>query len=84
MALTATEIAQVVTELAPALKGGWIQKAYQPTSRTVVLEIRTPDTHRLLLSAHPASTRLHLITVLQNRARRFLPIPPGSSPRRAS
>lgn len=61
MALTATEITQVVAEIAPALIGGWIQKAYQPTARTVVLEIRTPgQTHRLLLSAHPASTRIHL------------------------
>lgn len=68
MALTATEISQVVAEVAPALIGGWIQKAYQPTARTVVLEIRTPGhTHRLLLSAHPASTRLHLVThALQN------------------
>jgi len=74
MALTATEITQVVTELAPALMGGWIQKAYQPTSRTVVLEIRTPGhTHRLLLSAHPASTRLHLIT----RALQNPPVPPA-------
>ena len=68
MALTATEITQVLAELAPALRGGWIQKAYQPTSRTVVLEIRTPGlTHRLLLSVHPASARIHLITqALQN------------------
>ena len=74
MALTATEITQVVAELAPALIGGWIQKAYQPTSRTVVLEIRTPGhTHRLLLSAHPASTRLHLVT----RALQNPPAPPA-------
>ncbi|MEQ1793390.1 MAG: NFACT family protein [Nitrospira sp.] len=68
MALTATEITQVVAELAPALIGGWIQKAYQPTARTVVLEIRTPGhTHRLLLSAYSASTRMHLVTrALQN------------------
>lgn len=68
MALTATEITRVVAELAPALIGGWIQKAYQPTARTVVLEIRTPGhTHRLLLSAHSASTRMHLATrALQN------------------
>jgi len=68
MALTTTEITRVVAELAPALIGGWIQKAYQPTSRTVVLEIRMPGhTHRLLLSAHPASTRIHLVTrALQN------------------
>lgn len=68
MALTTTEITQVVAELAPALIGGWIQKAYQPIPRTIMLEIRTPgQTHRLLLSAHPASTRIHLITrALQN------------------
>lgn len=68
MALTTTEITQMVAELAPALIGGWIQKAYQPIPRTIVLEIRTPgQTHRLLLSAHPASTRIHLITrALQN------------------
>jgi len=68
MALTTTEITQVVAELSPALVGGWIQKAYQPTARTVVLEIRTPGhTHRLLFSAHPASTRVHLVTrPLQN------------------
>ncbi|MCC6140192.1 MAG: NFACT family protein [Nitrospira sp.] len=74
MALTATEITQVVAELAPALIGGWIQKAYQPTARTVVLEIRTPGrTHRLLLSAHPASTRIHLAT----RALQNPPVPPA-------
>ncbi|NOS78310.1 MAG: fibronectin-binding domain-containing protein [Nitrospira sp.] len=74
MALTATEITLVVAELAPALMGGWIQKAYQPTSRTVVLEIRTPGhTHRLLISAHPASTRLHLAS----RALQNPPTPPA-------
>lgn len=63
MALTATEITRVVAEVAPALIGGWIQKAYQPAARTIVLEIRTPGhTHRLLLSASPASTRIHLVT----------------------
>jgi predicted ribosome quality control (RQC) complex YloA/Tae2 family protein len=61
MALTATEITRVVEELAPALIGGWIQKAYQPAARTVVLEIRTHgQTHRLLLSTSPATTRIHL------------------------
>ncbi|KAF4516109.1 hypothetical protein B566_EDAN000347 [Ephemera danica] len=74
MALTATEITQVVAKLAPALIAGWIQKAYQPTSRTVVLEIRTPGhTHRLLLSVHPASTRIHLMT----RALQNPPTPPA-------
>ena len=60
MALTATEIAKVTGELAPALAGGWIQIIYQPTDRTLVLEIRAPGrTHRLLISCHPETARLH-------------------------
>ncbi|MEO6307762.1 MAG: NFACT family protein [Nitrospiraceae bacterium] len=63
MALTATEIAKVMSECAPALAGGWIQKVYQPTDRTLVLEIRTPgQTHRLLISCHQETTRLHFTT----------------------
>jgi predicted ribosome quality control (RQC) complex YloA/Tae2 family protein len=58
-----TEIAKVTGELAPALAGGWIQKIYQPTDRTLVLEIRTPgQTHRLLISCHPKTSRLHFTT----------------------
>lgn len=68
MALTATEIAKVTGELAPALAGGWIQKIYQPTARTILLEIRAPgQTHRLLISCHQESARLHFTTaVFQN------------------
>ena len=63
MALTATEIAKVTDELAPALAGGWIQKIYQPTARTILLEIRAPgQTHRLLISCHQESARLHFTT----------------------
>ena len=63
MALSATEIAKVTDEFAPALAEGWIQKIYQPTDRTVVLEIRTPGrTHRLLISCHPETARLHFTT----------------------
>ncbi len=63
MALTAMEIAKVMDECAPALAGGWIQKIYQPTDRTLVLEIRAPGrTHRLLISCHPESARLHFTT----------------------
>ena len=63
MALTAAEIAKVTGELALALAGGWIQKIYQPTDRTVVLEIRAPGrTHRLLISCHPETARLHFAT----------------------
>ena len=63
MALTATEIAKVTGEFAPALAGGWIQKIYQPTDRTLVLEIRaTGRTHRLLISCHQGAARLHFTT----------------------
>jgi len=63
VALTAPEIAKVTGELAPALAGGWIQKIYQPTDRTLVLEIRAPGrTHRLLISCHPETARLHFTT----------------------
>ena len=73
MALTVTELAAVVEEIAPILAGGWIQKIYQPTDRTVVLEIRAPGrTHRLLLSCHQESARLHFTTA----AFRNPPTPP--------
>ena len=63
VALTATEIAKVMGEFAPALAGGWIQKIYQPTDRMLVLEIRAPGrTHRLLISCHPETARLHFTT----------------------
>ena len=63
MALTVTELAAVVEEIAPVLAGGWIQKIYQPTERTVVLEIRAPGrTHRLLISCQPETARLHFTT----------------------
>jgi predicted ribosome quality control (RQC) complex YloA/Tae2 family protein len=70
VALTATEIARVLGELAPALAGSWIQKIYQPTDRTILLEIRAPgQTHRLLISCHHESARLHLTTsAFQNPA----------------
>jgi len=73
VALSATEIAKVMDECALVLTGGWIQKIYQPTDRTVVLEIRTPGrTHRLLISCHPDTARLHFIT----RAFQNPPTPP--------
>lgn len=63
MTLTAKELVAVTDEIAPAVIGGWIQKISQPTARTIVLEIRTPGhTHRLLVSCHPGSARLHLVT----------------------
>ncbi len=63
MALSATEIALVISEVAPLLTGGWIQKISQPLPRTIVLETRRPGkTLRLLVSAAPETARLHLVT----------------------
>lgn len=63
MALTATEISKVLGEIAPLLVKSWIQKIYQPTERTLILEVRAPGrTLRLLISCHSKSARLHFTT----------------------
>ena len=60
MGLSADEIAAVIRELGPALTGGWIQKIFQPTPSSIVIEVRTPgQTLPLLLSADPDTARLH-------------------------
>jgi predicted ribosome quality control (RQC) complex YloA/Tae2 family protein len=61
MALNRAEIERVVAEIAPILRGGWIQKIQQPTDHTVVFDVRVPgQTHRLLISCKPETSRLHL------------------------
>lgn len=61
MALNRAEIERVLTEIAPVLRGGWIQKIQQPTPHTLVFDIRIPGrTIRLLLSCRPETSRLHL------------------------
>lgn len=61
--LTASDVAEVLTEISPLLRGGWIQKIQQPTDRTLVLDVRVPgQTHRLLISCHPDFARLHITT----------------------
>jgi len=70
MALTITELAQVLEEIRPVLQCGWIQKIHQPTPHALVLEIRTPGrTHRLLISCRPDTARMHLVS-------RSIPNPP--------
>lgn len=70
MALTATEIACIVQELAPALAEGWIQKIFQPFSSSLLLEVRVPGhTRRLLYSVRDETARVHLV-------RENLPNPP--------
>jgi len=61
MGLSVSDIAAVTGELAPALRGGWIQKIRQPAPEAITLEIRTPgQTLSLLMCAHPETARLHL------------------------
>lgn len=63
MALSAGEIGAVVREIAPGVTGGSIQKIFQPAPHTIMLEIRKPGrTVSLLISADPATARLHLLT----------------------
>lgn len=72
MALTATDIAHVLREIAPVLTTGWIQKIHQPADRVMVFEIRVPgETYRLLISCEPETARLHLS---------FRPVPNPPSP----
>ena len=74
MGLSASDIAAVVKEIAPAIMAGWIQKVFQPTPRAIMLEIRTPgQTLSLFMSADPETARLHLLT------QRF-PNPPSPPP----
>lgn len=61
MALHATDIGSVLSEIIPILLNGWIQKIQQPSDRTIIFEIRVPGkTHRLLISCEPGAARLHL------------------------
>ncbi|NOU10269.1 MAG: fibronectin-binding domain-containing protein [Nitrospira sp.] len=61
--LTVSDVTEVLTEISPLLRGGWIQKIQQPTDHTVVLDVRVPgQTHRLLISCHPDTARVHLTT----------------------
>jgi predicted ribosome quality control (RQC) complex YloA/Tae2 family protein len=63
MTLTATDIAAVLDELAPLMVGGRIQKIAEPIPDVVTLDIRIPgQTLRLLISVHPETSRIHLVT----------------------
>lgn len=62
MALSKPQIDAVVREIAPVLCGGWIQKVFQPTPSCILMEVRARgETFCLLLSADPATARLHLV-----------------------
>jgi len=54
-------MAAVIRELNETIKGGRIDRVYQPSDTSVVLSIyRHPGKHRLLLSAHARHARAHL------------------------
>lgn len=64
--LNASDLEQVLKEVAPVLRGAWIQKIYQPSARTLVFDVRVPrHTHRLLISCELNSARLHFTTYSQ-------------------
>jgi predicted ribosome quality control (RQC) complex YloA/Tae2 family protein len=63
MALSPSDITDVLTEVAPAVCGGVVQKIHQPTAVTLTLDIRAPgQSFLLLISADPETTRLHVQT----------------------
>ena len=63
MTLLASEIAQVLHEIALPLQDGWIQKIYQPEPFAITLEIRTTaETACLYISTDPQIPRIHLLT----------------------
>lgn len=59
MTLTCSDLMQVLHEISPVLRGGWIQKIHQPTARTLVFAVRVPgQTHRLLISCESDTATL--------------------------
>ncbi len=61
MSLNKAELERVLAEITPLLHGGWTQKIQQPAADTLIFDVRTPGrTHRLLISARPETSRLHL------------------------
>ena len=61
--LNVSDLEQVLKEISPALRGGWIQKIHQPGARTLLFDVRVPGhTHRLLISCEANAIRLHVTT----------------------
>lgn len=71
--LSEAEIAQVVAELAPRLSGAFVGKVHDAPGPTLLVEI---GPHRLILSAHPRASRLHLE---RTGPATFAPTPPVAS-----
>lgn len=72
--LSLDDVNAVLTEMAPACAGGFIQKIQQPTPDTIILSLRRPGRSlSLLLSTHSQYGRLHVLS--QNMP--SVPTPPS-------
>ncbi len=61
--LSLDEVNAVLTEMAPACAGGFIQKIQQPTPDTIILSLRRPGRSlSLVLSTHSQYGRLHVLS----------------------
>ena len=74
MTLTLTELKCVVSELDGSIRGGHIQKVFQPSEKAVVLQVRRPgQTYLVYLGAERNRGRVHLLS-------RPIPNPPEPPP----
>ncbi len=63
MSLKADEITKILAEIKNPLKGGRIQKIYQPSEYSLTLEIRVVNkSYILYISIEPQFSRIHLLT----------------------
>ncbi|MBI3583632.1 MAG: NFACT family protein [Nitrospinae bacterium] len=63
MSLKIDEIAKIISEIKNPIKGGKVQKIYQPSEYSLTLEIWTGNKNILLyISIEPHLSRIHLIT----------------------
>ena len=61
--LSLDDVNAVLTEMAPACVGGFIQKIQQPTPDTIILFLRRPGRSlSILLSAHSQYGRVHILS----------------------
>lgn len=61
--LNLDDLSAVLTEMAPACAGGFIQKVQQPTPDTIILSLRRPGRSlSLVVSTHSQYGRLHILS----------------------
>jgi len=63
MALSLVDLEAIITEIQPALTGGWIQKIHQPQDLFLSLDVHSPGTSvTLSICAEPRLARLHFVS----------------------